>query len=55
MFGTLTTAGDETVTAVMTPEEFMEWLEDFEPSVNDDKAPLSGSRNSEVAGSGIVK
>ena len=24
----------------MTPEEFLEWLEDFEPSRNDDKSEL---------------
>ena len=36
-------------------DEFLEWLEDFEPSQNDDKTPLSGSSNSQVAGSGIVK
>lgn len=35
--------------------EFLEWLEDFEPSVNDDKPSLSGFGNSQVAGSGIVK
>lgn len=38
-----------------TAEEFMEWLEDFEPSVNHDKGALSDSGNSQVAGSGIVK
>ena len=31
------------VTEGMTPEEFLEWLEDFEPSRNDDKTPLSDS------------
>lgn len=36
-------------------DEFLEWLEDFEPSQNDDKPSLSGSSNSQVAGSGIVK
>lgn len=36
-------------------DEFLEWLEDFEPSLNDDKPPLSGFGNSQVAGSGIVR
>lgn len=31
------------MTEGMTPEEFLEWLEDFEPLRNDDRAPLSGS------------
>ena len=31
------------MTEVMTPEEFLEWLEDFEPSRNDDKTSLSDS------------
>ena len=39
----------------MTPEEFLEWLEDFEPLQNDDKGGLSDSGNSQVVGPGIVK
>ena len=27
-------------------DEFLEWLEDFEPFQNDDKAPLSGCSDS---------
>jgi hypothetical protein len=39
----------------MTPEEFLEWLEDFEPLQNNDKGGLSDSGNSQVADPRIVK
>jgi hypothetical protein len=35
-------------------DEFLEWLEDFEPLQNDDKSPLSGSGNSQVVDPGVV-
>jgi hypothetical protein len=35
-------------------DEFLEWLEDFEPLQNDDKPPLSGSGNTQVVDPGVV-
>jgi hypothetical protein len=39
----------------MTPEEFLEWLDDFEPLQNDDKGGLSDSGNSQLADPGMGK
>ena len=38
--GSLMVADVRTSREGMTPEEFLEWLEDFEPSRNDDKSEL---------------
>ena len=37
-----------------TPEDFLEWLEDFELLPDNDKGDLSDSGNSQVADPGIV-
>ena len=41
--GSLMVADVRTSAEGMTPEEFLEWLEDFEPLRNDDKSALSDS------------